>query len=258
MINLILLDPTIVIRNTPIAPVIWYEKNGIIFQDLKYDRFDEAVQFLIENYIPFDTLCRSMDLKNNSDGTDEICEGIRYLLKNDCSIIAVEKSSNKIVGIVVMTIMRHENRSWLQKTIFNLLSYSNSFLSTSIRLFWNFLVNRSEVTRKVFGFQCNVMLDYLYRNKTAIADVSLHVAIASIARNMKGKLFKEQIILQAAKTARSVGANSISYIATSNNDVERARRVGFKVLKTMLKSQFAERYFFIETANYSERSNESI
>lgn len=118
MINLIWLDPTIVIRNTPIAPVIWYEKNGIIFQDLKYDRFDEAVQFLIENYIPFDTLCRSMDLKNNNDGIDEICEGIRYLLKNDCSIIAVEKSSNEIVGIVVMTIMRHENRSWLEKRIF--------------------------------------------------------------------------------------------------------------------------------------------
>lgn len=74
------------------------------------------------------------------------------------------------------------------------------------------------------------MLDYLYQNKSAIADVSLHISIASIARNMKGKLFKEEIILQAAKTARSIGANSISYIATSNNDIERARRCGFKVV----------------------------
>lgn len=90
------------------------------------------------------------------------------------------------------------------------------------------------------------MLDYLYRNKNAIADVSLHVTIASIARNMKGKLFKEQIILQAAKIARSVGATSISYIATSNNDIERARRVGFKVSKTMLKSQFAKGIFSLE------------
>lgn len=114
MINLILLDPTIVIRNTPIAPVIWYEQNGIIFQDLKYDRFDEAVQFLIENYIPYDTICRSMDLENNSDGIEEISEGIRYLLRNDCSIIAVERSSNQIVGVVVMMIMRHEHRSWLE------------------------------------------------------------------------------------------------------------------------------------------------
>lgn len=116
MINLILLDPTIVIRNTPIAPVIWYEQNGITFQDLKYDRFDEAIQFLIENYIPFDTLCRSMNLIDNGDGVEEMCEGIRFLLKNDCSIIAVEKSSNKIVGVVVMTIMRQEHRSWLAKT----------------------------------------------------------------------------------------------------------------------------------------------
>lgn len=114
MINLILLDPTIVIRSTPIAPVIWYEQNGIIFQDLKYDRFDEAIQFLIENYIPFDTLCRSMNLINNGDGLEEMCTGIRFLLKNDCSVIAVEKSSNKIVGVAVMTIMRQEHRSWLE------------------------------------------------------------------------------------------------------------------------------------------------
>lgn len=97
------------------------------------------------------------------------------------------------------------------------------------RLFWNFLVDKNEVTKKIFGFQCNIMLDYLYRNKSAISDVSLHISIATIARRMKGKLFKEDIILQAAKSARSIGANSISYIATSNNDIERARRVGFKV-----------------------------
>lgn len=73
------------------------------------------------------------------------------------------------------------------------------------------------------------MLDYLHSNEAAIVDVLLHIPIVSIARNMKGKLFKEDIILQAAKIARSVGAKSISYVATSNNDVERARRVGFKV-----------------------------
>lgn len=113
MINLILLDPTIVIRSTPIPPIIWYEQNGISFQDLKYDRFDEAIEFLKVNYIPYDSLCRSIDLINHKDWTEELCESIRFLLKNDCSIIAVDKATNEIVGIVVMTIMRHENRSWL-------------------------------------------------------------------------------------------------------------------------------------------------
>lgn len=113
MINLILLDPTIVIRDTPIPPVIWYENNDIIFQDLKYDRFDEAIQFMVENYIPFDTLCRSINLVKNLEWTEEICERIRFMLKDDCSIIAVEKNSNRIVGVVVMTIMRQEHRSWL-------------------------------------------------------------------------------------------------------------------------------------------------
>lgn len=119
MINLILLDPTIVIRNTPIAPVIWYEQNGISFEDLKYDRFDEAIQFLKENYIPFDTLCRSINLINNTEWLDEFCEAIRFLLRNDCSIIAIEKNTNKIVGLVVMTIMRQEHRSWLERLLIN-------------------------------------------------------------------------------------------------------------------------------------------
>lgn len=79
------------------------------------------------------------------------------------------------------------------------------------------------------------MLDYLYQNKSAIMDVSLHISIASIARDMKGKLFKEEIILNAAKIARSVGASTISYVATSNNDIERARRVGLKVFIKFVK-----------------------
>ncbi len=232
MINLILLDPTIVIRTTPIPPVIWYEQDGIIFQDLKYDRFDEAIEFLKENYIPFDTLCRSIDLINQPDWLEEFCEAIRYLLKNDCSIIAIEKATNKIVGIVVMTIMRQEHRSWSGSRAICYKYYLRrrpNYLPIKFRLFWNFLVNRSEITRKIFGFQCTVILEHYYRNPNDIVDVSLHISIASIARSMKGKLFKEDIILQAAKIARSVGANSISYIATSNNDIERARRVGFKV-----------------------------
>lgn len=113
MINLIWLDPTIVIRTTPIPPVIWFEQNGIIFQDLKYDRFDEAIEFLKENYIPYDTLCRSVDMVNHDNLIEELCERILFLLRNDCSIIAVEKATNKIVGIVVMTIMKQEHRSWL-------------------------------------------------------------------------------------------------------------------------------------------------
>lgn len=235
MINLILLDPTIVIRTTPIAPVIWYERNGISFQDLKYDRFDEAIEFLKQNYIPYDTLCRSVDLTNRKDWIDEICAAIRFLLKNDCSIIAVEKSTNKIVGVVVMTVMRQEHRSWLdygthQSSKLNwVLFLFWKFASETLRLFWDFFVRRTEITRKIFGFQCAVMQDYLHENKRAIVDVSLHISIASIARCMKGKLFKEDLILQAAKVARSIAANSISYIATSNNDIERGRRVGFKV-----------------------------
>lgn len=69
----------------------------------------------------------------------------------------------------------------------------------------------------------------MYRKKTPKVDLSIHLNIVSIARRMKGKLFKEKVILNAAKIARSVGASTITYIATSNNDIERAKRVGLKV-----------------------------
>lgn len=64
--------------------------------------------------------------------------------------------------------------------------------------------------------------------------VTLHIFAVAIPREMKGQLMKERLLLNAYKVARSVGATAMTWICTSNNDKERARRVGLKVLLIIL------------------------
>lgn len=59
--------------------------------------------------------------------------------------------------------------------------------------------------------------------------VTVHVFAVAHGRDRKGRLMKEHLLLNAYKVARSVGATAFTWIATSNNDKERARRIGLKV-----------------------------
>lgn len=59
--------------------------------------------------------------------------------------------------------------------------------------------------------------------------ITVHVFEVAILRDMKGQLMKERMLLNAYKVARSIGATAMTWICTSNNDKERARRVGLKV-----------------------------
>lgn len=45
-----------------------------------------------------------------------------------------------------------------------------------------------------------------------------------------GALLKEKLLINAHKIARSVGADAITYICTSSNDRERAKRVGLTTI----------------------------
>lgn len=60
---------------------------------------------------------------------------------------------------------------------------------------------------------------------------SLHLFTVAIDRNMKFKLFKETMFMQAYKISRSLGVPIITFIASSRNDQERVRRIGWEVYK---------------------------
>lgn len=115
-VNLILLDPYIIERTEPLPPIIWNIENDITYQDLNDDWYEPVIEFLIQNYFPYETLCRSVKLSKNQQAIDEMCNKIRFLMKENCSMIAIDSSShnqNKIVGVVIMKIMREDDYSWL-------------------------------------------------------------------------------------------------------------------------------------------------
>lgn len=112
MNNLILLDPTIIERDTPVPPVIWNIENGIIYQDLKADLYEAAIDFLKENYFPYDTLFRAIDIVNDAEAMEAMCSIVRFLMKDECSMIAIDEATEEIVGVAIMKIMWEHDRSW--------------------------------------------------------------------------------------------------------------------------------------------------
>lgn len=77
----------------------------------------------------------------------------------------------------------------------------------------------------IMGFQCEFM-KYSKGLHTLKTDLTMHYFMVAVARQAKGRLLKEDILLNAFKIARSVGVDSVTYICTSRNDQERAKRVG--------------------------------
>lgn len=112
-VNLILLDPYIIERTEPLPPITWNIENDIIYQDLNENWYELVIEFLIQNYFPYETLCRSVKLSKNQQAIDEMCNKIRFLMKENCSMIAIDKNNNtKILGVVIMKIMRKDDYSW--------------------------------------------------------------------------------------------------------------------------------------------------
>lgn len=110
--NLILLDPNIIERTEPIPPIIWNIENGIVYQDLNCNWYDMAIEFLTENYFPYETLCNAVKLSSNSVAHEEMCARIRFLMKENCSMVAIDRQTEQIVGVVILKIMRADDYSW--------------------------------------------------------------------------------------------------------------------------------------------------
>lgn len=110
--NLILLDPNIIERTEPIPPIIWNIEDDIVYKDLNCNLYDAVIQFLIENYFPYETLCNSVKLASNTDACEEMCAKIRFLMKDNCSMVAVHRQTEQIVGVVIMKLMRADDYSW--------------------------------------------------------------------------------------------------------------------------------------------------
>ena len=58
----------------------------------------------------------------------------------------------------------------------------------------------------------------------------LHIFLTCAAKSMKGKLFKEELLAQTSIMAQKMGIiDGISWTCYTNNDRQRAERVGMQV-----------------------------
>lgn len=167
-----------------------------------------------------------MNLINKPDDLDEFLNKVSEIIKDKCSIIAVDEDSNKIIGVVIMKIMSDNDFSWFDTKIKKI-----KFLIKKIvwfRPFWKFLEKRSKSVEKIYDFEYE-FIKYSKIKEFYNFEKSLHLFAVAIDRNMKSKLFKETLIMEAYKIGRSLGVPLITFIASSRNDQERIRRIGWEV-----------------------------
>lgn len=58
-----------------------------------------------------------MNLINKPDDLDEFLNKVSEIIKDKCSIIAVDEDSNKIIGVVIMKVMSDNEFSWFDTKI---------------------------------------------------------------------------------------------------------------------------------------------
>lgn len=59
----------------------------------------------------------------------------------------------------------------------------------------------------------------------------LHIFIICVAKDMKGKYMKEQLLTQTSRMAHKLSnVDGITFISFTNNDFIRAEKVGMKVI----------------------------
>ncbi|CAH2058104.1 unnamed protein product, partial [Iphiclides podalirius] len=87
------------------APSIWCRlPNGIRFEDLQDNRYDEATQLLEEHYVMEEVTYRSLNIIQDKEGTEEFLNNARIWMKDKMSIAAVNEETEELAGILIMRI----------------------------------------------------------------------------------------------------------------------------------------------------------
>ncbi|KAK5646997.1 hypothetical protein RI129_005461 [Pyrocoelia pectoralis] len=100
------------------SPLVWKETAfGIRIQDLKENQHDEVINIIKDYYVEQDVLCKNTELLNDEESLDCYLKRIRFQLRDNSSIIAVDLKDEegdkkltdeklKIVGVLVLKIIR--------------------------------------------------------------------------------------------------------------------------------------------------------
>lgn len=140
---------------------------------------------------------------------------ITFLMNGKCSLVALN-NLNEIIGLVIMFPMRRDISSF---QFISMKAGNCPCLKSYMDLTLNFVA-------------------ILYGNKNYDSSCVMHIFLASIRHDHKFKWFKEELILEGYKIARSMSIPTLSAICESLNDQERVKRVGMQCVGSIPYDDF--------------------
>lgn len=79
-----------------------------IVQDLPEDRFDDAVQFMVEHFIPDEANCEYLGLAKNPASVKNASDSWRKMLDEKLSLVCFKENSTEIVGLNIMVMYKKD------------------------------------------------------------------------------------------------------------------------------------------------------
>lgn len=101
-------------------PSVWYRfkakdlnSDNLVeyrIQDLPIDRFDDAINHMISDFIPDEPMCETRDLANDIDSVKSFEALWRELLEQHITLVCFREGSDEIVGLNMVGIVMKEEQ----------------------------------------------------------------------------------------------------------------------------------------------------
>jgi GNAT superfamily N-acetyltransferase len=80
-----------------------------IVQDLAAEKFDNAIEHLLEHFLDDEPICRSKNVKANAAALKEICDLWRMILKQNIVLACFKKDTAELVGLNMVCVCTRED-----------------------------------------------------------------------------------------------------------------------------------------------------
>lgn len=201
--------------------------------------FDEIIQHLRKNFFADEPLNKAVKLCDQGEKHDDLEQHSLQTLKDNLSVMAVDKNTKKIVGVALNGIQRPEDAKWEKEKIMRATDqkYKNIFsflygINQDLDLFQKYRVNSI--------FECRILsVDQKYRGQ-GLAKKLLEKSL-EVAQKAGYKLFKQDATsFYTQKIAENMGFTTVfelRYKAYRGDDGEPIFKTNepHKFLKVMIK-----------------------
>lgn len=105
-------------RSDFVEPRAWhsfqtnFENNEIeefVVQDLPREKYEDAVNFMLEHFLSDEPICKSKDVLNDAEALEEVCKLWRLVLNQNVVNACFKKGCEDIVGLNMLCVITRED-----------------------------------------------------------------------------------------------------------------------------------------------------